>query len=70
VAARTTPVRHSITYVVKRGDTLSGIAAWFAQHGYEAVYRANISVIGDNPNLIFPGERITIANGTMVTSAS
>lgn len=55
----------SITYTVKPGDTLSGIAAWFWLHGYGALYEANKAVIGDNPNLIFPGERITIAGGVM-----
>jgi nucleoid-associated protein YgaU len=58
----------SITYTVKPGDTLSGIAAWFWLHGYGALYEANKAVIGANPNLIFPGERITIAGGVMKLS--
>ena len=58
----------SITYTVKRGDTLSGIAEWFRLHGYGALYAANESVIGSNPNLIFPGERITISHGVMKLS--
>ncbi|MGI8447504.1 MAG: LysM peptidoglycan-binding domain-containing protein [Streptosporangiaceae bacterium] len=69
-SARTVKPRHarSITYTVKRGDTLSGIAEWFRLHGYGALYAANQAVIGSNPNLIIPGERITIAHGVMKLS--
>ncbi len=56
-----------VTYTVKAGDTLSTIAAWFHKHGYGALYEANRAVIGSNPNLIFPGERITISSGVMTT---
>jgi nucleoid-associated protein YgaU len=59
-----------ITYVVKKGDNLSVIAAWFKLHGYGALYEANKSLIGDNPNLIFAGQRLTIANGTMTIGSS
>ena len=55
----------SITYTVKPGDTLSGIAEWFKLHGYGRLYNANQSVIGSNPNLIIPGERVTISHGAM-----
>jgi nucleoid-associated protein YgaU len=54
-----------VTYTVKAGDTLSGIAEWFKLHGYGALYAANEAVIGSNPNLIFAGERITITKGVM-----
>lgn len=57
--------RSSITYTVKRGDTLSGIAEWFKQHGYRDLYATNRTVIGSNPDLIRPGERITISHGVM-----
>lgn len=60
----------SITYTVKAGDTLSGIAHWFKLHGYGALYAANEAIIGSNPNLIFPGERITISNGVMKLSGT
>ncbi|MDQ2811176.1 MAG: LysM peptidoglycan-binding domain-containing protein, partial [Actinomycetota bacterium] len=60
----------TITYTVKPGDTLSGIAEWFSLHGYGALYAANMSVIGANPNLILPGERITISHGVMKLSTS
>ena len=58
----------TITYVVKPGDNLSVISAWFHLHGYGALYDANRSVIGRDPNLIFPGERITISHGSLTTS--
>jgi nucleoid-associated protein YgaU len=60
----------TITYTVKHGDTLSAIAAWFSLHGYGALYAANESVIGSNPNLIFPGEHITISHGVLKTSGT
>jgi LysM repeat protein len=46
-------------YTVKRGDTLSSIAA---KHGtsWRAVYAANKAVIGDDPNLIVPGQRLDL----------
>ncbi len=57
--------RPPITYVVKPGDNLSVISAWFHLHGYGALYDANRAVIGANPNLIHPGLRITIAGGQL-----
>ncbi|MGI8679048.1 MAG: LysM peptidoglycan-binding domain-containing protein [Jatrophihabitans sp.] len=55
----------SVTYVVKPGDNLTVIAQWFKLHGYGNLYEQNKAVIGDNPNLIFPGQKITIAGGKM-----
>ncbi len=60
----------SATYTVKAGDTLSGIAEWFKLHGYGALYAANEPVIGSNPNLILPGERITITKGGLKLSGA
>ena len=62
--------KSGITYVVKRGDTLSGIARWCRRHGYGHLYAANAAVIGSDPNLIIPGERITITNGVMKLSGA
>ncbi|KIZ19143.1 transglycosylase family protein [Streptomyces natalensis] len=47
------------TYTVKAGDTLAKIAK---AHGtnWKAVYAHNKSVIGGNPNLIFPGQQLSI----------
>lgn len=57
-----------ITYTVLPGDNLSVIAAWFKQHGYGALYEANKAVIGANPNLIHPGQKITIGGSQMTVS--
>ncbi|MGI8761912.1 MAG: LysM peptidoglycan-binding domain-containing protein [Jatrophihabitantaceae bacterium] len=54
-----------ITYTVKKGDNLTVIAAWFHLHGYGGLYERNKAVLGDNPNLIFPGQRITISSSGM-----
>ena len=62
-------VQPPISYTVRPGDTLSTIAAWFQLHGYQALYQANMAVIGANPDLIFPGQTITIANGTLTMAA-
>ncbi|WNZ12711.1 transglycosylase family protein [Streptomyces sp. 11x1] len=46
-------------YTVRQGDSLSGIAA---RHGttWRQVYAANRDVIGGNPNLIVPGQRLDL----------
>ena len=46
-------------YTVVAGDTLSSIAA---AHGtsWERLYQANKQVIGGDPNLILPGQRLTV----------
>ncbi|MEU5209441.1 transglycosylase family protein [Streptomyces sp. NPDC020742] len=46
-------------YTVKAGDTLAKIAK---AHGtsWKSVYEANKSVIGGNPNLIFPGQKLHV----------
>lgn len=50
------------TYTVKPGDNLWDIAK--KQYGsgasYEKIYEANKGVIGGNPNLIYPGQTLTI----------
>jgi len=48
-------------YVVKSGDTLSVIAAKKAvKGGWRALYQLNKAVIGGNPNLILPGQRLSL----------
>ena len=49
----------SITYVVKSGDTLSGIASKYGMN-WKDLYNKNKSVIGNNPNLIKPGQVLVI----------
>lgn len=49
----------TITYTVKSGDTLSGIAAKYGM-SWQELYAKNKFVIGNNPNLIKPGQVLTI----------
>ncbi len=50
------------TYTVKKGDCLRNIAKKFYGNSskYTIIYNANKGVIGGNPNLIFPGQVLTI----------
>jgi nucleoid-associated protein YgaU len=52
----------SQTYTVVKGDCLWNIAKKFYGNGskYTVIYNANKSVIGGNPNLIYPGQVLTI----------
>ncbi|MER5861046.1 LysM domain-containing protein [Streptomyces sp900105245] len=45
--------------MVRQGDTLSTIAA---SHGttWQRIYAANKAVIGEDPNLIVPGQRLDL----------
>lgn len=53
------------TYTVVKGDCLWNIAKKFYGNGskYSVIYNANRSVIGGNPNLIYPGQVLTIPAG-------
>lgn len=58
----------SKTYTVRSGDTLSGIGSKYGV-SWKKIYEANKSVIGSNPNRIYPGQRLAIpgyTNGGMV----
>lgn len=46
--------------VVESGDTLSALSAEHGVPTWQEVYEANRDVIGENPNLIFPGQRLTM----------
>lgn len=62
-AAETSPApAASQTYTVVRGDCLWNIAKRFYGNGakYTVIYNANKAVIGGNPNLIYPGQVLTI----------
>jgi nucleoid-associated protein YgaU len=58
---RRTVRRAARSYVVRRGDTLSGIARRYYGHGtrYRRIYQANRHKIR-NANLIYPRQRIYI----------
>ena len=47
------------TYIVKKGDTLSSIAKKY-NTSWKSIYEKNKSVIGNNPNKIYPGQTLTI----------
>ncbi|MEU5433482.1 transglycosylase family protein [Streptomyces sp. NPDC020719] len=46
-------------YTVREGDTLSAIAAAHGT-GWQTLYAANKAVIGADPNLILPGQRLAL----------
>lgn len=49
------------TYTVKKGDCLWNIAKQFyGTPSWQGIYDANKSVVGGNPNLIYPGQVLTI----------
>lgn len=59
------PTPHpSEQYTVRSGDTLWGIASRFLGNGadWQELYNWNRSTVGGNPNLIYPGEVLTINN--------
>lgn len=47
-------------YTVVKGDNLSAIAKKFGLSGWKELYEVNKGVIGGNPNLIYPGQKLTI----------
>ncbi|GAA2402331.1 hypothetical protein GCM10010420_31810 [Streptomyces glaucosporus] len=54
--------RAADSYTVADGDTLHGIAVGHGvEGGWRAVYDANRKTVGDDPNLIFPGQKLTLA---------
>jgi nucleoid-associated protein YgaU len=53
------------TYTVQKGDSLSKIAKHHLgdANAWRKIYDANKSVIGDNPDKIFPGQKLKIPGG-------
>lgn len=51
-------------YEIQRGDSLSAIAKRFYGDATEwrRIYDANRDVLGDDPDKIYPGQKITIPN--------
>ncbi|MBN3929103.1 transglycosylase family protein [Streptomyces verrucosisporus] len=59
------------SYEVAGGDTLFKIAdAQGVQGGWERIYEDNRQVIGDNPNLIFPGQELTLGGAAAQQKAA
>ncbi|WP_097868027.1 transglycosylase family protein [Streptomyces sp. rh34] len=49
------------SYTVASGDSLSGIAsAQRVRGGWQGLYAANRAVVGDDPDLILPGQRLSL----------
>lgn len=58
---RTAPTTGGQTYLVKPGDTLSEIAdSHRVTGGWQALYEHNRQLIGADPGLIFPGQRLSL----------
>ncbi len=57
-------IKSGTTYTVQPGDTLSSIALRAygnaAEHYWHKIYKANKDVIGDDPNLVRPGQQLDI----------
>ena len=62
IAPSPTPAVAGKTYVVKSGDSLSKIAkaAYGEGKRWPEIYEANKKLIGDNPNMIHPGQTLRI----------
>ncbi|GFN00656.1 peptidase [Streptomyces fulvorobeus] len=49
------------SYTVARGDSLSGIATTEdVRGGWQRLYAANRQIVGDDPDLILPGQRLSL----------
>ena len=61
VAPKELAASATITITVVPGDTLSGLAARHCSNSaWAGIYNDNRSVVGSNPNLIYPGQRLVI----------
>lgn len=52
-------IKNEILYTVKSGDTLSSIASKY-NTSWQKIYNDNKNVIGNNPNLIYPNQKLII----------
>lgn len=64
-AARPSTKETPSSYTVKAGDSLWKIAARVYGDGdkWRTIYEKNKSVVGPNPNLIYPGQKLVIPSG-------
>lgn len=58
------------TYIVKSGDTLSGIAKKLGISNWRTLYDQNKSIIGSNYNLIRPGQKLTYGSSATPSAAA
>ena len=56
-------------YIVKGGDTLSGISKKLGIPNWRTLYEINKGIIGANPNLIRTGQQLTYGDSAPVTPA-
>lgn len=69
-AAAPSTAPSTVSYTVASGDTLVKIARKKdVDGGWRAVYDGNREVIGDNPGLILPGQKLTLETATTVEAA-
>jgi len=65
VADTTPAAAASHSYKVASGDTLSKIAdSQNVDGGWEKLYQDNRQVVGSNPNLIYPGQQLTVGGSS------
>lgn len=55
-----TPSRVHPIHYVGQGETLSGIASHYGISDWHTLYNLNRSVVGSDPNAIFPGQRLVL----------
>jgi nucleoid-associated protein YgaU len=60
VPRRSVPVSGPGSYTVVPGDTLSRIAAQRTHGTWRELYERNTSVVGPDPDLIYPGQRLSL----------
>jgi hypothetical protein len=60
------PSSSPTVFTVEAGDNLKVVARWFSDHGFIAEWTANESTLASESHLLFPGERIIVARGTVV----
>ncbi|MFF7995268.1 peptidoglycan DD-metalloendopeptidase family protein [Kitasatospora xanthocidica] len=69
-AGQAAPAAAHESYRVISGDTLSKIAdAKHVEGGWQALYEQNRSVVGANPNLIYPGQQLALAGHAAAPAA-